>query len=147
MAEHGGKMSDENKLLELYTAAMTAVWAADKSLNEAMRQASLLQTELKTHDPVKSVEAEMERIIKAMRPYGRKANMMICTDGSGSIYACDGYSDYCHHLFSFRNLAELFACDPAKWPSIETVQKAWEVAKPVPRAGDYRDPETWRNRF
>ncbi|MCL4296252.1 MAG: hypothetical protein KJ077_11010 [Anaerolineae bacterium] len=140
-------MTTAADLKVLYGQARAALQSVLTGFQAAQAASQKLEVALKQYDPQRAAIDHLRRITEALRQYGPHSHLYIFRDGSGLIYASDSLGDFTYQLFEFSTLEKLFACDPAKWPTVEDVQRAWEVAKPTPRAGDYRDHKTWRNRF
>ena len=87
-----------------------------------------------------ALEAQLKRIVEAMQPIG--ARLVVDSRGTGSIEVPDADGDVIW-MNPFRFPEGVFQINPAKWPTFEQLVRRWEIARPTPRAGDYRDRNTW----
>jgi hypothetical protein len=84
----------------------------------------------------------LQRVVEHMKPLG--ATLTIEPDGRLTIQVLDAESEpFCQMLASYSSWYDILKVQPDRWPSHARLVRKWEVARPTPRAGDYRDKNTW----
>ena len=84
----------------------------------------------------------LQRVVERMKQLG--ATLTIEPDGRLTIQVLDAEGEpFCQLLASYGSWYDILKVQPDHWPSHARLVCKWEVARPTPRAGDYRDKNTW----